>query len=65
MPVEAISSTRHVVKIVGIEMDDQGCSCKEHINCKTVLKDDVVVCAFGVMVEGQEERDSDWCSVGG
>jgi hypothetical protein len=39
-----IHSIHHiVVKIVGIEMDDQGRLCKEHINFGMVLDDDQVV----------------------
>jgi hypothetical protein len=43
LPSEPFHPPSIVVKIVGIEMDDQGNLCREHINCSMVLDDDMVV----------------------
>jgi hypothetical protein len=49
--------TDAVVEIVGTEMNDQGCTCKEHLNCGEVMANDVVVRLWKVqiLVEGREE----------
>ena len=46
-----------VVHIVGIEANDRGRSCEEHICCGEVLHDDVVVrlLKVQVVVDGREE----------
>jgi hypothetical protein len=49
--------TSVVVEIIGMEMDDRGCSCEEHRNCGEVIGKDVVVCLrkVQIQVEGREE----------
>jgi hypothetical protein len=50
-------STGVVVEIVGMEMNDQGRTCKEHLNCGEVMVNNVVVRLqkVQILVEGQEE----------
>jgi hypothetical protein len=49
--------TSVVVEIVGMEMDDRGHSCQEHMNCGGVMAKDMVVHLWKVQiqVEGREE----------
>jgi hypothetical protein len=46
-----------VVEIIGTEMSNQGCTCKEHLNCGEVMANDVVVRLWKVqiLVEGRKE----------
>ena len=46
-----------IVEIVGMERSNQGCSCEEHLNCREVMAEDVIVRLRKVifLVEGKEE----------
>ncbi len=57
MVKEATHPLGIVVKIVGIEKGDRGCSCKEHDVCGTVVEEDTLLCLRKeqILVDGQEE----------
>jgi hypothetical protein len=52
-----IHPTGVVVKILGTEMNDWGCSCEEPRNCGEVMGEDVVVCLrkVQIQIEGWQE----------
>jgi hypothetical protein len=42
-----------VMETVSTKMDNQGCSCKEHINCAKVIVEDMVVRLQKVQISGR------------
>ena len=46
-----------IVQIVGTERSNQGCSCEEHLNCREVMVEDIIVRLrkVQILVEGKEE----------
>ena len=57
MAEEPVHPPGILVEIVGMQMSNQDCLCKEQEHCRDVLREEIVVslCRVQLMVEGKEE----------